>query len=94
MDEKYLRKKVEEGRAFEYTAQTEGFKDVLIPRVKNLLKESDIKCHPSSSQFRVDVLKYHVGYYNGVMDILNEIEMISKEKDNALRELSDKGILT
>lgn len=93
MNEKICRKKVNDGYKLEHTLNTEGYTEVLLPRIKALLAEADRKCHPTSSTFKEDVLKYHVGVYNGVKSVMDEIELIIHEKNNSIKYLNDNGFL-
>jgi uncharacterized protein YqcC (DUF446 family) len=79
MDEKFHRRKVTEGQKFDFTLNTEGFQEVFLPRVKALLQDADSKCHPTDIRFSEDAVKYHIGYYNGLMAVLKEIELIAKD---------------
>jgi len=88
MNEKIYRKKVTDGQKFDFTRTTEGFTEVFLPRIKALMDDADRKCHPTSSQFRVDDLKFHVGYYNGIKAVLDEVDIIISERDNAIKTLN------
>jgi len=92
MDEQFQRRKVTEGQMFQYTVQTEGFQQVYLPRIKALLADADKHCHPIANEYKDELVRYYIGYFNGIMDVLKEIEYIQRDHDRALKWLTDNGL--
>jgi hypothetical protein len=90
MDINYYLKQVTAGSKFEYTALTNGWTEVLVPRVQNILDVEDSKVH--DIKLTEEERIFAMGRYSMAKDILNFNKTLNKEKLSAIEYCKENNI--